>query len=206
MAAIAFQNPTPGGVAVDVSAANPLPVTGGSSGIVLGAGENHIGQVGGHAANPSANFTRPNDTTAYAVGDLVANSTTAGSVSAMSFTAARVSAGIFSVRRARLRKSGTSITSASFRLHLYLSAPTPSNGDNGAWLTSGVANYLGAIDITLDKVFTDGAAGNGVPNVGGEINVALASGTTIVGLLEARAAYTPVAQEVFTCSLELYQG
>jgi hypothetical protein len=35
--------------------------------------------------NPSASFTRPNNTTAYASGQLVANSTTAGSVAPMAF-------------------------------------------------------------------------------------------------------------------------
>jgi hypothetical protein len=95
------------------------------------------------------------------------------------------------IRRARIRKTGTSIVNASFRLHLYNSAPTPSSGDNGAWLTSGAADYIGAIDITLDRAFTDGAAGNGVPVTGGEHIIKPASGTTIFGLLEARAAYVP---------------
>lgn len=180
-----------------------------ASGIQIGsldAGEAHIGEVGGRGANASANFTRPADTTAYASGDLVANSTTAGSVTVMTFTIGRGSSGAAAsgmIRRARLRKTGTSTTNASFRLHLYRSAPTPSNGDNGAWLTNNAADYVGAIDITADKAFTDGAIGNGTPNTGSEINF---THQTYYGLLEARAAYTPASAEVFTIELEVIQN
>jgi hypothetical protein len=175
--------------------------------IVLAAGENHIGEIGGRISNPSANFTRPNDTTAYASGDLVANSTTAGSVTAMSWTAARVAAGSFFIRRAKFRKSGTGTTNASFRLHLFVASPaTITNGDNGAFSVSGVADYLGAFDVTADRAFTDGAYGTALPIAGSEINVKLASGQTIYGLIEARAAYTPTAQEVFTVDLEIQQN
>lgn len=179
---------------------------GGALKVTPGAGENFLGSVGGKAVVASANFTRPADTTAYASGDLVANSTTAGSVAPMSFTAARVAAGSGMIRRARLRKTGTGVTNASFRLHLYTASPTPANGDNAAWSTDKAANYLGAIDITVDKTFTDGSAGNGVPNTGAEINFALTSGQIIYGLLEARGAYTPGNAEVFTVSLEVIQN
>src|SRR6185437_974597 len=88
----------------------------------------------GATVNLSANFTRPADTTAYATGDLVANSTTAGSVTPLSFTAPRYATGSGQVRRARLKKSTNTTTNATFRLHLYATSPTPTNGDNGAWL------------------------------------------------------------------------
>lgn len=168
--------------------------------------EEHIGQVGGHTARPSANFTRPGDTTAYAIGDLVANSTTAGSVTPMQFSVGRIDSGSGMMRRVRLRKSGTSITNASFRLHLYAASPTPSNGDNGAWLSDGVAGYIGSFDVTCDKVFTDGASGNGLPSVGSEINFLLSSGLVYYGLLEARAAYTPANAEVITVIIETIQN
>lgn len=154
-------------------------------------------------AKPSANFTRPSDTTAYASGDLVANSTTAGSVTPMSWPVSRVAGSGGMIRRARIRKSGTGITNASFRLHLYSVAPTAANGDNGAWSTSGAANYLGAIDVTVDKAFTDGAAGNGAPNAGSEINF---TSDTVYGLLEARGAYPPASAEVFTVDLEVLRN
>lgn len=158
----------------------------------------------------SANFTRPADTTTYATGDLIANSTTAGSVVALSWsTAARISGGSGMVRRARLNKSTTSLTNASFRLHLYGSDPAASsgitNGDNGAWLTK-IANYLGSIDIIVDRGFSDASMGIGIPNVGGEITFIPNSGQTIYGLLESRAAYAPGNAEVYTVELEIYQN
>jgi len=151
----------------------------------------------------NATVTRPADTTAYASGDLVANSTTAGSVTPMQFTVALWAGGTGMIRRCRIRKTGTSITNASFRLHLYNASPTPANGDNGAFSTNQAANYVGALDVTMGQAFTDGASGNGVPLVGSEINFDLPSGTVLFGLLEARAAYTPASGEVFTVDLEV---
>ena len=196
------------------SASTPLPVmivNGASKPIPnsFAAGEGHLGEVGGRTVVANATFTRPNDTNAYASGDLVANNTVAGSVAPMQFTVARIAAGSGLVRRARLKKSGTTVTNASFRLHLYATAPTPTNGDNGVWLTTHSA-YLGSLDLDLSggngRVFSDSASVIGTPAVGSEINFALASGQLIYGLLEARGAYTPVAQEVFTADLEVLQN
>jgi len=161
----------------------------------------------GTIANPSATFTRPADTTAYASGDLVANSTTAGSVAAMALTVARNAGGSFMLRRLKLRKSGTSTTSASFRVHLFRAAPaTVTNGDNGAFSVSGVADYLGAVDVTIDRAFTDGASGHGVAVVGSDLCVKLASGSVVYALIEARAAYTPASGESFVVELDLIQN
>jgi hypothetical protein len=154
--------------------------------------------------NPSASFTRPNDTTAYASGDLVANSVTAGAVVPLRIDLGNVAAvghGMTRITRARLTKSGTSPTNANFRIHLYEAAPTPANGDNGAWSTDKAANWLGNIDVTSMLAFTDGCTGTGSATAGSEMFLRLASGS-IFALLEAKAAYTPVANEVFTLTLE----
>ena len=153
--------------------------------------------------NLSASFTRPNDTTAYASGDLVANSTTAGSVVPLSFALGGNSMpGATRITRARLRKSGTTATNASFRAHLYAASPIVANGDNGAWSTDQAANYLGAIDIASMKAFTDGCCDVGAAPAGAEMLVRLPAGATLYALLEARAAYTPAANEAFTLTLE----
>lgn len=157
---------------------------------------------------PSGSFTRPANTTAYAEGDLVANSATAGSVEPVSLDLATPS-GLMGwyVRRIRFSKSGTSTTNASFRVHLYSSSPTPANGDNGAYSTDEAASYLGALDVTVGQAFTDGAVGVAVPNAGNEINVGAGSGAgkyTIYALVEARGAYTPGSGEVFTLAAEIH--
>jgi len=160
----------------------------------------------GAITNPSATFTRPADTTAYTSGDLVANSTTAGSVVPLSWSVAQISGGTFTVRRARVKKTGTGVTNAAFRVHLYLTDPSLTtgiaNGDNGAWATKHFDQWIGSLDVAVDKAFTDGAAGVGIPTTGTDINSVLATGQTLYGLLEARGAYTPASAEVFTVELE----
>lgn len=153
----------------------------------------------------TSSFTRPADTTAYASGDLVANSTTAGSVAAASVTGAGGHGGTAVIRRIRLRKSGTSTTNAQFRVHFFLADPgTITNGDNGAFSVSGVADYLGSADVTVDQAFTDGAFGVAAPNIGSEITFDINAGSSLYWLLEARAAYTPASAEVFTLQPEIW--
>jgi hypothetical protein len=153
--------------------------------------------------NLSQSFTRPNNTTAYASGQLVANSMTAGSVVPMAFTVGGNSMpGQFRLSRIRLFKSGSVNTNAQFRLHLYSSLPVAANGDGGAWSTSGAAGYLGAIDVGSMKAFTDGCCDVGDDAAGAEHWIRLAGGATYYGLIEARAAYTPLANEQFTVTPE----
>lgn len=150
----------------------------------------------------SASLTRPADTTAYASGDIVCASVTAGSCVPLSFSLPAVGGGaVHSVPKIRLSKSGTGVTGAVFRVHLNTVAPTAANGDNGAWSTSGRATYVGCFDVTVDKAFTDGAAGEGLPCVNASIPVTFrpATGSVIIyGTIEARGAYTPASAEVFT--------
>lgn len=152
----------------------------------------------------TAAFTRPSDTTAYAANDLVANNTTAGSVTPLSWAVGRDDGSPAIIRRAGISFNDSTLTNAQFRLHLFVSSPTVTNGDNGAF-TSDNATWLGAIDITVGQAHTKttaGATGYGVPNVGGEIiAVPATSSRLIYGLLEALAAYTPTSAEVFTVSL-----
>ncbi len=163
------------------------------------------GNVGGITTIVSDSFTRPSDTTTYAVGDLIANSTTAGSVTPLILPVARIPDKAATIRRVRLKKSGTSTTNAQFRAHFYKASPTVSNGDNGAWLTT-ESTYIGSFDITMNRVFSDGAKGIGIPSVGSElILVPNAGSTDVFALLEALAAYTPTSAEVFTLTAEAFQ-
>lgn len=151
--------------------------------------------------NVSASFTRPEDTTAYGSGDLVANSTTAGSVVPMSIALANPAQRTATVKRVRLLKSGTTATNGAFRVHFYGASPTVANGDNGAWSSSQAANYFGSIDVTV-LAFSDGCAAAGAATAGAEVQIVLASGSTVYCLLEARGAYTPASAEVFTLTVE----
>lgn len=157
-------------------------------------------------ANLSGSFTRPADTTAYASGDLVANSTTAGSVAAVELRGlGHAPSGSAMVRRVGIRKSGTSTTNASFRVHLFLTGSiTCANGDNGAFSTNNAADYLGYADVTVGQAFTDGSVGFAAPAIGSEFMVRLEpSSQSIYALVEARAAYTPASAEVFTVLVDM---
>jgi hypothetical protein len=116
----------------------------------------------------------------------------------------RGSAHIVRVRRVRLKTSSTNVTNAAFRIHLYkgLGTITCANGDNAAWSTDGNADYVGFVDVTVDKAFTDGASGFSAAT---EANVAPsdATGLKLFGLIEARGAYTPTSAGTFIVTLEV---
>lgn len=153
---------------------------------------------------PSAMFTRPANTIQYTLGDLVANSVTAGSVVPMAFQIVANNGQAASVMRARVSKTNNDADAPVFRLHLFNASPTVTNGDNGAFLPNGATSYIGYIDVTTDVVFSDGDTGVGTPP-GGATMSAICGGAlnVIYGLLEARSVYTPTSGEVFTVTLEI---
>jgi hypothetical protein len=165
-----------------------------------------MSESAGLVFTPSETVTRPADVTAYASGDLVANSTVAGTVTPMSFKVARDAKRGVVVPRCRISKSGTNVTNAAFRLHLYAESSTPANGDNGAFSTNKAGKYLGYLDVASMQAFSDGAAGIGVPGQGSAMLMQPVAGSLVLyGLLEARGAYTPASAEVFTVTLEAIQ-
>lgn len=181
------------------------PDNNGNIGAHVEAGEAHIGSVTGNTIIVSGGFTRPADTTPYNIDDLVANSTTAGSVNPIILAVSRVIDKPVTLRRFRLKKSGISISNALFRAHIYRLPPVVSNGDNGAWVTT-ESEYAGWVDITMDKVFSDGAKGFGTPAVGSEIIMRPNAGTlNICVLLQARANYVPGNAEEFVFTAEGFQ-
>lgn len=150
----------------------------------------------------STSFTRPSDTTAYASGDLVANSVTAGSVVPMTFQIPRAAG--FKLSRVGIKLSGATATNAKFRLHLYSSATiTAANGDNGAWSTTN-SGYLGFVDVDASgEAFTDACQGWGIyvnNSLSAPMTMVL-TGNKVYGLLSATAAFTPTSAEVFTVTL-----
>jgi len=151
-------------------------------------------------------ITRPADTTPYASGDLLANSASAGSVVAGTFAGTVSAAGGFiRVETIRLQKSGTGVTGGSFRIHLFSATPgTVINGDNGVF-SMPRAGYVGAVDVTVDRPFSDGAAGSGIPTTGTARLITIPAGTTLFYLVEVRGAYTPISGETFTPTLEGYR-
>ena len=165
------------------------------------------------------NFSRPADTTAYAAGDMVANTTTAGSVTAAN--SAFVLANVLRdadlggyIDQIVLRKDDPTTTDAAFRIHFFDTDPfatAPGSGDNAAINLSDNAadDYLGYIDVDMNlDLFGSGASDSclGVGYPTRPIAVKAASGTTIWGVLEVRDAYVPKSGETFTLYAHVTQG
>lgn len=179
----------------------------------ISAGESHIGEVGGLIKLISAAFARPNDTTAYAVGDLIANSTAAGSVVPLTLAVARSADKSAMIRKLHLKVDGTAWMNATIRVHLFRNQPVPTVGDNGVFNASGVlatteASYLGYTDVPIIAQFTDPfVKGFGTPTFGSEWNVEPKVTTAnVYALLEARTAVTPAALKNFTLTAEVHQN
>jgi hypothetical protein len=153
----------------------------------------------------SDNFTRPNDTTPYTAADLVANSTTAGSVVPMQFPVGEYMPERGGrVKSAIMAKSGDTVTAASFTLHLFSSEPTVDAGDNAAFAPSSVDNWIGsiALDISSGALVVTGLGARELIAASPEVVFHNSVGV-LFGLLVAAGAYTPAANEVFTVTLNI---
>jgi hypothetical protein len=156
-----------------------------------------------------ASFVRPNNTTAYASGDLVANNTTAGSVVPMTFPIAVGNGRSINISSWGIYKSGTTATNANFDLYLFDSTaiPTCTAGDNAAFLASNVlainkgSEYAGKLTGGQMLGFGDGCKNVYLVTAPGLI-FRNANGV-LYGVLVAAAAYTPSANEVFAVQLNL---
>lgn len=150
----------------------------------------------------SQTITRPADTTPYNLGDLVANNTTAGSVTPFAFNVGQ-SRGI-KLWRISVNKSTASVTSAAFRVHLYNDSPTVANGDNGVW-SSTSSSYNGFVDVAAPgTAFSNNYTATGVyvnNSVFAPLFFLSDADGYIYALLEARGAYTPGNAETFNITL-----
>ena len=164
-----------------VAAANPVPVSGGGF-------------------SSAASQTRPNDTTAYDAGDVCGADPGAN----LEF------AGIGSVAAAQIIITGASLRidvnavpsgMTDFRLHLYSAAPT-AIADKAAYnLPAGDrAKYLGYVTIPVPADLGDTLFSR-VDGLCFKTKLADAS-TTLYGILETRAAFTPSAQTAKTVTIE----
>ncbi len=151
-------------------------------------------------ANVAA-VTRPADTTQYAAGDLVANSTTAGSVTPIQFSVGGQFASGGKIVGGKMRKSTNGVTTASFRLHLFTATKTVTNGDNGAIVVNSMDGYLGYLNFDFATIADDtNIIGGAIEKTAAALAAGLpfkAPGGVLYGLIEAKGAYTPASAEVF---------
>ena len=158
----------------------------------------------------AATITRPNDTTTYASADLVANSTTAGSVTPFSFTIpASILPFVWRINGGLMTATATSapLANSTFRVHLFTTSPTVANGDNAAFsTTASYSSWIGALDTTHTALGSGGTRGILGPVTAGVYPLVPAETATLYGLIEARAAYVPVAQTVFALTIDAFYG
>jgi hypothetical protein len=171
-------------------------------------------QGDGSVGNPFSNlaslvevavsFTRPADTTAYAVSDSVNSSTSSPTVLTFSGVA-RNNGGSGYVTGGFCQTSQTSMT-GQLRLHLFRVTVTPIN-DNAAYtlLNSGNSTRIGYIDFTS---FTTGGTGSDTAIAfaafpgGSTLPYICASGdTALYGVTEARNIWTPANAQTFRYQL-----
>jgi hypothetical protein len=136
---------------------------------------------------------------------LIANNTTAGSVTPFLFSGVVAQQGYRTkIRRAGANLSGTAITNGSFRLHLFSAAPTVAAGDNAALaVATNVSAYLGYIDIVLSVAGALGNNGWSVTAWGASPALLSTTSTSVWGLLAAVLGYTPASAETITLKLEV---
>jgi hypothetical protein len=154
----------------------------------------------------SASFTRPDNATAYAAGDVICNSTSAPVI--LTFPRATVTQGpSFSIiAQVVMVDSANQSTKLEAELWLFDTAITMDN-DNAAFTPTDaeLVNLLGIVELETPYVgtVTSGADGNAVYRSSG-LSVPIQtkpSDNAIYGVLVARNAYTPVASESFTIKL-----
>lgn len=172
-------------------------------GIVLAAGENHIGMVSGQGASVSTEITRPNDTTAYAINDVVGPT---GGAALLTFTnIARVNAGTGYIVKVRLMTDQKTNT-ATYRLHLYSDNTPTAIADNALFtlLWANRAVRVGYIDLygmgTEDPTGSDCAVA-----FSGDIRLhfkSAAASRNLYGVLETKTVFTPAASQKFFIELE----
>jgi len=159
-------------------------------------------------ANPSSTLTTVANTTAYSAGDLLANNSTAGSVTPPSLTVGRVAASQVKLNRFRLRSAGTNLSGVNILVDLWSSAPTFTNGDNGAYAvaTSGAGAYwLGQLTFAMQQLGDAGVAAAVLPD--GPMLLKLAAGVTdIYWSAQILSALSKTSAQAFTLTAEVEQG
>jgi len=168
-----------------------------------------VTQIRGMGRTISANFSRPADTTAYAAGDVVANSTSAPVI--MTFARATVESGSAGrIAQAICIDSANVATKPDLELWLFDTTVAMDN-DNAAFTPTDaeLATLIGVIAFPTASFkvgdATGGASGNSVCDIQ-DINLpfnTVPASNKIYGILVVRNAYVPVSGESFTVRIKI---
>jgi hypothetical protein len=98
--------------------------------------------------------------------------------------------------------------SPQFCLSLFTAPPTLTNGDGGAFQTTGAASYLGPANTMNAAIFSDGSWAVGGKTVGGTPLPFRTAGAALYGVLSFCSivgTYTPASGEAITVTLAIEQ-
>lgn len=207
MVAITFQNPNgSAGSQTEVSATAPLPVTQKISGADVST-SNPLPVSPGYGATVTTTITRPADTTAYAINDAWADSTSAPTAGGFTFTGpARASGGSGVIADLIVVSTNDPATLLQGEVWIFDSSVTAIN-DNAAFTVSDgdAVKLVGVVPFVLASTM-NGSGNNSYANVQN-----LALGFTCSGsadlryLVKVKNAYTPASGEQLTVRLKIVQ-
>lgn len=175
-----------------------------------GPGNAVIGGAFQHVAAVSK--TRPADTTAYTAGDVINESTSAGTV--FTFTnCTRAEGGSGRIAKVLIDDSANQTTKLQAELWLFDTAPAAATigYDNAAFSPTDAEaqTVVAIIPVSTSFVGNAGSGASGNANyTSGQVYVPFkcaSASTTLYGVLVARNAYTPVSSEVFNVRLFIEQ-
>ena len=167
--------------------------------------------VGGKVNISRASFTRPNDTTTYAAGDVMADSTSAATI--LTFDSAAAYVGGSGIIQAVTGIDGAyQALGLAADLFLFDTAPASYGNDNAAF-TPTDAELLRAIGVATFSAtgwsggdLTSGATGNAIQSVIVSLPFKCkVDRSKLYGILVARNAYVPIAQSPFYFNLHVLQ-
>lgn len=166
-------------------------------------------QAVGNVRTIFAQFTRPSNTTQYAAGDVVNDSTSAPTVMTFSKPARESgpTGGGSIIQQAILIDSAAEATKLDCELWLFDTTITPDN-DNAAFTPTDaeLLTLVGIISFPASGYKVGTASGNSVcqvDNLGLPVNTVAGPANSLFGVLVARNAYTPISAEVFKIVLKL---
>jgi len=158
----------------------------------------------------TASYTRPADTTAYAAGDVLADSTSAATI--LTFSGVSRANGLgYLIDGVTLVYSTAPATKADLELWLFDTSITIQN-DNAAWnpTDSDLEKSLGYVSLLGSGAIVaapSGSNGNMIQHVEAKVKsrASASSSTNLYGIVVVRNAYTPSSAEKFTFRLHVIQ-
>ncbi len=175
----------------------------------LAPSEIHLGEIGGRTVLVKQNFTRPNNATQYAAGDVVSDSITTPTTIDLD-GCARVNGGRGVILKVLMVDSANQTTKGNFELWVFTHEPTIDN-DNSPWTPNDTeCGYLVDI-IPLSTTYVGDASAGAGGNVVFRSDIVEAGFTCqsgmdrLFGVLVVRNAYTPLANENFQFIVEVLQ-